>query len=144
MKPTFKHLVLAVAWLSQSLAYAAPKVGDSFAVWVTNPAFKKLYVKALEKSPINHASSWVFKDAKLANSTSIEGQNGNNWLRLSTCSNPKVASECLHNRIDIFYDAQNEQLFAYLRTGNRVGWIGAPRNPISLEQKFFNTHLNPQ
>ncbi len=133
-------LAIAHALLVSQSAFAA-KAGDSFSAWLRDPQFKKMYGQALAKSPVNHGASWVYKDAGLGKSTAIAGQNGNTWLRLSTCNLPSTPLQCQQNRIDIFYDVPNKELFAYLRAGNRVGWIGSPRNPISLEQKFFNTYL---
>jgi hypothetical protein len=117
------------------------QIGDPVGVWLKDPAFKKLYIKALGKSPVTHSNSWAHKDIGLAPSQAFVGQNANTWIRLSTCSNNITKRFCRLNHIDIFYDVENQQLFAYLRLGGRVGWIGNERIPTSLEQKFFQPLL---
>jgi hypothetical protein len=132
-------IVVCYALMGLNIAHAA-KSGDSFAVWVKTPAFNKLYGKALGKSPVNHPNSWVYRDIGLAKSTSFAGENGNTWTHLITCSS-KNAAQCRQNHIDVFYDEQNKELFAYVTLGNRVGWVGSMRSPTSLEQKFFAPYL---
>jgi hypothetical protein len=133
-------VLLASLTLAAQTAHAAPKAGDSAAAWFKDPAFKKLYAKALGKSPANRNNSWVYKDIRIAPSKSISGQNANTWIQLSTCASTDKA-QCRANHIDVFYDAENQELFAYLTLGSRVGWMGNARGPTSLEQKFFTPYL---
>jgi hypothetical protein len=126
--------------LATSVAQAAPKPGDAAVNYFKDPAFKKLYAKALGKSPGNSKNSWVYKDIRIAPSTVIAGQNANTWVHLSTCASNDKA-QCRVNHIDVFYDAENQELFAYLTLGSRVGWMGNARGPTSLEQKIFTPYL---
>lgn len=114
----------------------AAHVGDTFAQWLKDPVFKAKYAKLVENSPIVSQNSWLFKDAKLQVSQSFKGQNDNTWVHTSTCSTEKSA--CRFNHIDIFYDVNNQQIFAYLTLGNRVGWMG---KPTPLEKAFFTPYL---
>jgi hypothetical protein len=133
-------------WLMVLLAFtafsvqAAPKAGDSFATWMKDAHFQKMLTLALANSPVNHKNSWVFKDMGLAPSEAIAGQNANTWVRVSTCAN-KLKLQCRLNHLEIFYDVANQEFFAFLSIGSRVGWMGATRNPTSLEQKFFTPYL---
>lgn len=130
----------ALATLATSAVRAAPAAGDAVSMWLKNAEFKKLYSKALAKSPVNHSKSWVYQDIGLAPSKAIAGQNSNTWVQLTTCGSKTIAI-CRSSHIDIFYDVQNQELFAYLSLGNRVGWIGGERGPTSLEQKFLTPYL---
>ena len=118
-----------------------PAIGAPVAAWMRNPAMMALYKKALGSSPANAPNSWVYKDAGLAQSTAIAGQNANTWVRLTTCASKNKLTECRLNHIDVFYDPAAGELYAYLSLGNRQGWLGAPRPPTNLEQKFFTQHL---
>ena len=127
--------------LAQANKTAKPtQAGDPMSVWLKDAAFKKLYTAALKTSPAGHSNSWVYKDIGLAKSQALAGQNGNTWIKLATCAS-KLKTQCRSNHIDVFYDAQNQELFAYLTLGSRVGWMGNVRGPTSLEQKFFTPLL---
>jgi hypothetical protein len=132
--------LLSYLSLATFAAHSAPQAGDAVASWLKDPAFKKLYVQALGKSPANRNNSWVYKDIRIAPSKAIVGQNANTWVHLSTCASTDKA-QCRVNHIDVFYDAENQELFAYLTLGSRVGWMGNARGPTSLEQKFFTPYL---
>jgi hypothetical protein len=134
-----KYWLIALSIISFA-AHAAPKAGDPASKYFKDPAFKKLYAQALGKSPANRNNSWVYKDIRIAPSKAIAGQNGNTWMHLSTCASTSEV-QCRANHIDVFYDAENQELFAYLTLGSRVGWMGNARGPTSLEQKFFTPYL---
>jgi hypothetical protein len=112
------------------------KMGDPLAVWLKDAGFAQLYAQALGKSPVNNKNSWVYKDIGLGPSEAFAGQNANTWLRMATCAST-LKPQCRANHIEIFYDIQNQEFYAYLTMGNRAGWVGAVRGPTSLEQKFF-------
>jgi hypothetical protein len=133
---TLLTLAITVACLNAQAA----QVGDPVATWFKDAGFKKLYRQALKNSPASQSSSWVYKDIGLVKSQATAGQNGNTWIRLATCAS-KVKMQCRLNHIEIFYDAENQELFAYLTMGSRVGWLGGVRGPTSLEQKFFTPLL---
>jgi hypothetical protein len=134
-----RFLTIAALILTSINVHAA-KEGDSMAIWLKDPAFKKLYSQALANSPANHKNSWVYKDAQLALSVAIPGQNANTWIRVATCASQQK-NQCRLNHIEVFYDAVNQELFAFLTMGSRVGWIGGVRGPTSLEQKFLTPLL---
>ncbi len=121
-------------------AERAAKAGDPMATWFKDPSFKKLYAQALANSPANHRNSWIYKDIGLTASEAIAGQNANTWIRMSTCAS-KQKTPCRLNHIEVFYDPVNQELYAFLTMGSRVGWIGGVRGPTSLEQKFFTPLL---
>jgi hypothetical protein len=135
-----KRLLIIIALTCSAFAAQAAQVGDPMARWLKDPAFKKLYSQALANSPANHTNSWVYKDAQLGASVQIPGQNANQWVRVATCAS-RLKTQCRLNHIEVFYDAVNQELYAYLTLGSRVGWIGGVRGPTSLEQKFFTPYL---
>jgi hypothetical protein len=135
-----KRLLFILALTLSTFTARAAQEGDSMAIWLKDPAFKKLYSQALTHSPANHKNSWVYKDAQLGLSVAIPGRNANRWIRVATCAS-KLKTQCRLNHIEVFYDAVNQELFAYLTMGSRVGWIGGVRGPTSLEQKFFTPLL---
>ena len=138
MKPLLKIAFIVGALVS--FGTHAAVAGDPMAAWLKDTAFKKLYSQALGKSPASHKGSWAYKDIGIAPSKAIAGQNANTWVLLTTCAS-KTPASCRASYIDVFYDAENKELFAYVTLGNRVGWIGNDRPPTSLEQNFFTSHL---
>ncbi len=135
-----RTLVLTLLTFASIATQAAPSAGEPASVWFKDRTFKKLYAQALGKSPANRNNSWVYKDIRLAPSKAIAGQNANTWVHLVTCSSMDKV-QCRSNHIDVFYDVENQELFAYLTLGSRVGWMGNARGPTSLEQKFFTPYL---
>ena len=133
-------LVLSQNALAQKPLATAPKVGDAVSVWFKDKTFNELYKQALGRSPANSPKSWVFTDAGIAPSMPITGQNANTWVRLSTCASKNNIAQCRLNHVDVFYDPPSGELFGYLSLGNRQGWVGAPRAPTSMEQKFLSQH----
>jgi hypothetical protein len=140
IRPMIDVIILCTMFATEAAVSATPQTGDSFASWLKDLRFKALYTEALRHSPANHRDSWVYKDIGLAPSQAIAGQNGNTWVRMSTCSS-KEPIACRSNHIDIFYDPQNQELFAFITLGSRVGWVGNVRGPTSLEQRFFTPYL---
>jgi hypothetical protein len=134
-----KPLLISLLTCFAINAHAA-QAGDSMAAWLKDPSFKKLYTLSLKNSPAAQGNSWVYKDIGLVKSEAIAGQNANTWIRVSTCAS-KVKMQCRLNHIEVFYDEVNQELFAFLSLGSRVGWIGGVRGPTSLEQKFFTPLL---
>ena len=136
----FTNSVNAQSLAKQSTVKSGAVIGDSVATWFKDKTFRTLYEQALGRSPVNSPNSWVYKDAGIAPSMAITGQNANTWVRLSTCASKNKLPECRLNHIDVFYDPATSNVFGYLSIGNRQGWIGAPRAPTSMEQKFLLLH----